>query len=61
MDSQKTLIEILSSTLLSDYTYLNRLHVFGCPTYVLDPSLQDRHKIPKWNPRTRRGQFLVNK
>jgi hypothetical protein len=29
---------------------LNRAHVFGCPVYVLDPQLQDGHKIPKWEP-----------
>ncbi len=25
----------------------NRAHVFGCPVYVLDAALQDRHKKPK--------------
>ena len=34
------------------------LHVWGCPTYVLDPRLQDGKKIRKWQPRARRGQFL---
>jgi hypothetical protein len=29
---------------------LHRAHVFGCPVFVLDPSLQDGKKIPKWNP-----------
>jgi hypothetical protein len=28
----------------------NCAHVFGCPVYVLDAALQDRHKIPKWAP-----------
>ena len=37
---------------------LRRLRVFGCPTYVLDPRLQDGKKIPKWEPRSRQGQFL---
>ena len=37
---------------------LRRLRVFGCPTYVLDPRLQDGKKIPKWEPRSRKGQFL---
>ena len=37
---------------------LRRLKVFGCPTYVLDPRLQDGKKIPKWEPRSRKGQFL---
>ncbi len=33
-------------------------HVFGCPVYVLNAALQDRHKIPKWAPRARLGFFL---
>eukprot|EP00977_Amphora_coffeiformis_P019172 scaffold6982_cov86-Amphora_coffeaeformis.AAC.2 len=37
---------------------LRRLRVFGCPPYVLDPRLQDGKKIPKWEPRSRQGQFL---
>ena len=37
---------------------LRRLRVFGCPTYVLDPRLQDGKKIPKWQPRARVGMFL---
>jgi hypothetical protein len=37
---------------------LRRLRVFGCPCYVLDPRLQDGKKIPKWEPRSRKGQFL---
>jgi hypothetical protein len=34
-------------------------HTFGCLVVVLDPSLQQGHKIPKWQPRARqavRGQ-----
>jgi len=58
IDNNKSSVELFSSTLLKDYAHLNRLHVFGCPAYVLDPTLQDGHKIPKWRPRTRRGQFL---
>ena len=37
---------------------LRRLRVFGCPSCVLDPRLQDGKKIPKWEPRSRKGQFL---
>jgi hypothetical protein len=33
-------------------------HDFGCPVYVLDASLQDGKKIPKWNPQARLGLFL---
>jgi hypothetical protein len=37
---------------------LRRLRVFGCPGYILDPRLQDGKNIPKWEPRSRKGQFL---
>jgi hypothetical protein len=36
----------------------NWSHVFGCPVYVLDAALQDRHKIPKWALWARLGIFL---
>ena len=31
---------------------------WGCPAYVLDPTLQDGKKLPQWNLRSRLGQFL---
>eukprot|EP00957_Ditylum_brightwellii_P072341 5498478-Ditylum_brightwellii.AAC.1 len=34
------------------------LHVWGCPEYVLDPTLQDGKKLPKWSPQKCHGQFL---
>ena len=35
---------------------LSNCHVWGCPTYVLEPKLQKPGvKIPKWAPRSRRG------
>jgi hypothetical protein len=34
------------------------LHVWGCPTYVLDPTLQQGQKLPRWQPRSRQGMFL---
>ncbi|MGH7955352.1 MAG: hypothetical protein ACREOZ_05270, partial [Gloeomargaritales cyanobacterium] len=37
---------------------LQGTHVWGCPTYVLDPTLQDGKKLPKWKPRSRRGMFV---
>ncbi len=39
-------------------TDMARTHVFGCPVYILDASLQDGSKIPKWNPQARLGLFL---
>ncbi len=35
-----------------------RSHVWGCPSYVLKPKLQNGQKLPKWNHRSRLGQFL---
>jgi hypothetical protein len=34
------------------------MRTWGCPVYVLDAKLQDGVKLPKWDPRTRRGAFL---
>jgi len=33
----------------SDHRELMRAHVWGCPVYVLEASLQDGKKLPKWN------------
>lgn len=52
-----TPFEIFTKT-KSDHRDLLRSHVWGCPVYVLDPTLQDGKKIPKWNKRSRLGQFL---
>ena len=49
--------EILTGT-RSDHRDLLRAHVWGCPVFVLDPHLQDGKKIPKWDRRSRQGQFL---
>ena len=37
---------------------LTELPVWGCPACVSQPTLQDGKKLPKWKPRSRRGQFL---
>jgi hypothetical protein len=50
--------EIWSGVLRSPSSELSRAYVFECPVYVLDASLQDGRKIPKWNPRARLGLFL---
>jgi len=42
----------------SDYTQLKNLHVWGSPTYVLDPTLRNGLKLPKWSPRSRWGQYM---
>lgn len=33
-------------------------HPFGCPAYVLDSDLQNKHKIDKWADRARLGIYL---
>ena len=34
------------------------LHVWGCPTYVLNKALQDGMKIPRWKPRSERCVYV---
>jgi hypothetical protein len=51
-------IEIFGTTRFGDYRHLQCSHILGCPTYVLDPMLQDGHKIPKWRPRAWHGLYL---
>jgi hypothetical protein len=50
-------IEIWTKT-KSSYSTLINAQPWGCPVYVLDPALQDGRKIPKWNPRSRMGQYV---
>ena len=57
-DTGLTPTEIFTQTRLDASKHLARMHVWGCPAYVLHPTLQDGKKIPKWRPRARRGQFL---
>ena len=49
--------EIYYST-KSNHEALRNAKVWGCPTYVLDPRLQDGKKLPRWEPRSKIGQFL---
>ena len=37
---------------------LKDIHTWGCPVYVLDPTLQQGKKLPKWQPRSRKGVFV---
>ena len=50
-------LEVFTKT-KSDHRDLLRAHVWGCPAFVLEPKLQDGHKIPKFNRRARMGQYL---
>ena len=51
-------IELFTGVSLTSFDHLQRSHVWGCPAYVLDPNLQDGKKLPKWQARARRGQYL---
>jgi hypothetical protein len=42
----------------STHSALINAHPWGCPVYVLQPRLQDGGKLPKWEPRSRRGQYM---
>ena len=37
---------------------LRNSHTWGCPVYVLTPKIKDGQKIPKWEPRSKRGKFV---
>ena len=37
---------------------LKDIHVWGCPAYVLDLTLQQGKKLPRWQPQSRRGIFV---
>ena len=36
---------------------LQNMHAWGCPVYVLNPSLQSGEKISRWKPLSQRGIF----
>ena len=42
----------------SDHSQLMNLHPWGCPAFVLEPRLREGKKIPKWDPRSRKGIYL---
>lgn len=50
-------IEIFSGV-VQDKSWTKRARVFGCPSYMMDPKLQDAHKLPRLQPKSRQGQFL---
>jgi hypothetical protein len=56
-DSRIVPLEILCGC-KRDKKILRSSHVWGCPSYVLDPKIQDGKKILRWQPKSRRGQFL---
>jgi Reverse transcriptase (RNA-dependent DNA polymerase) len=42
----------------SSHSRLRNSHVWGCPLYILDPRGQAGHKLPPWDPRSRRAQNM---
>ena len=58
MDTWRSPEEFWTRTTCDHASILSNLHTWGCPAYVLDPSLQNGHKIPKWQPRLRQAQYL---
>jgi hypothetical protein len=57
-DTKLSPIELFTQTKFHNHHHLQNLHVFGCPVYVLDPTLQDAKKLPKWNRQSRRAVYL---
>ena len=49
--------EILTKT-KCNHRELRRSHIWGCPVCFLEAKLQNDQKLPKWNCRSRKGQFL---
>ncbi len=45
---------------VKEFTKLTDFHTFGCPLFVLEPSLCQNHKIPKWKPSSRVSIYLGN-
>ena len=50
-------MELLTKT-KSNHRDLRRSHVWGCHVYILEAKLQNDQKLPKWNRRSRLGQFI---
>ena len=60
MESGLSPIEIFSGCKSNPAKFhaLGRQRTWGCPAYVLHPVLGDGKKLPKWQPRSRRGMFV---
>jgi hypothetical protein len=51
-------VELFTGATFVDYDHIQRARVWCCPVHVLQPRLQDGKKLPKWDPRSRRGMFV---
>ena len=50
-------MEILTKN-KSNHRDLGKSHAWGFPVFVLEDKFQNDQKLPKWNHRSRKGQFL---
>jgi hypothetical protein len=50
--------ELFTNTKQPEHKAIQKARVWGCPVYVLDPTLQDGKKLPKWKKRSRCGMYL---
>ena len=48
-DKGNASINLFSSSQLPRHRLLD-IHTWGCPVYVLDPTLVNGKKLPKWQP-----------
>ena len=53
MDSGLSPIDLFTKTRWEQRKF-HDLHVWGCPVYVLDKTLSDGKKLPRWKPRSKR-------
>jgi hypothetical protein len=51
-------LEKFAKASFPDYSHLHGTRVFGCPVFVLHPTLQDAKKLPKWQKKSWKGIFL---
>eukprot|EP00536_Pseudo-nitzschia_multiseries_P005035 jgi/Psemu1/11581/gm1.11581_g len=52
------LFALFTGTQFYNHNHLQRLHAFGSPVYVFNPTLQDGKKIPNWEHPSQQGIYL---
>lgn len=57
-DSLRSPVELFFDSSHDVASVLSAAKCWGCPAYVLEPTLQDGRKLPRWSPRSKLGQFL---
>ena len=50
--------ELFTRTKCPRHNVILNSRVWGCPVYVLDPTLQDGKKLPKWTKKSHQGIYL---